>query len=636
MIMAPNGTQQHKKGLYLLLICVILCLSFVLRIWDLSASGIQNDEQIWHERSARFIQSFLGPWSPGDLEIPKVYWPILYVDMTKDASYPFSIKMPAIHPGTPISFLMGLSYLFLADKSSSLSLGLGSIIEVARYPGVLLGTLFVLVVYLGGYQMVGPRAALWGALIAAVEPLLVGHSRLAMLDMSGALWISAAFFAFVHAQQVNKSYWAMIAGIFAGLALATNTYGVFLLPTFIAIKMLLGKSPGYRAAEYSLTAIFWLSGLMAILGAMIVSPAWVENILFQGRYTFTPTLIGRLESLRFLAIVAGIIFIVIGLLSVFLVRFRPDLKIQLQRFAPDRLDWTLLSSWAIAYIAVYPNLWPNPVEGLIQIAALHFNLPHTVGEASSRMPVSHWFYILRSPEHVLPWVIVLAFVGLIYGFYRRDKHRSLLVLLVWGVITLVLFSLPPGRKSTKNFLQVMPIICLLAGLGVHGLINIVSEYVPNLSNKVLVGVIAAFIGGGGVFTVVAWWPYPLLYTWPWQSDPQTHEIRELIGTGEGIKEAMAYIQAQQPNARVACWTGENNAAYYYDSSLLGNPQELEGLNGYDWVIVLPKLTFGVSDDDPRAQWVRANEPDYIVNHHQIELVRLYRLRSEVVASPDTN
>jgi hypothetical protein len=242
------------------------------------------------------------------------------------------------------------------------------------------------------------------------------------------------------------------------------------------------------------------------------------------------------------------------------------------------------------------------------------------------MPVSHWFYLLCSPAHVLPWVLGLALVGALFGLSVSSNRKAVFLLLFWGVMAVVLLSIPPGRKFTKNFLQVMPVICLFAGLGVQCLLDWLAIRLVRLPREVLSITTAILIIAGGILTTGRWWPYPQTFTWPWLPDPQTRSIREMVGCGEGVKEAVELIKKQGPiGAKIACFTGENNAACYYDSTLLGGGPSPSDLKNFDWLLVLPKMTFCVSDEIPLVHWVRTHEPDFIIWNHQIELVRLYKL-----------
>lgn len=555
----PGSCPRSRRPLVAVIAVAVVVgmLAVILRGWALDGSGLQNDEQIWHERPARFVESVLGPFAPAaNLRLPKTFWPVKHVDLRDHrlalaTEWPFSIVMPAHHPGVPISLAIGLSYLFLAEGSSNWSLNVGSAIEVMRYPNVLVGTLLCVVIFLGGRRIVGDRAALIAAVLAGVEPLLVGYSRLARLDLSVAFWTTLAVFAFLEARRRDRRIWAAASGACVGLAFATNPYGLFILPTLLAARMLYpgaGESVPARVRAHGFRVWRW----------------------------------------------------------------------------PDRLDWTLAIAVPIAFIIAYPNLWPNPVVGLHRMLDVLGMLPHVTGQIPPRMPLSPMFYLSRMPEHVLPWTLALAGLGAVAGIAVRD--RAAVLLLVWIASFLALLSIPPGYKEVKNALSVLPPLLLLAGLGLAAAAAWLERRLGARPARLvfaagLVGLIAA-----GLHATWSWWPYPKNYTWPWRPDPQTLEVRELIGEGEGIKEAIAYIRAQgPPDARLGMFTGRNNAEYYYPADLLGDPVRPEHLADYDWLLVLPKLTFSGSDSHPLVAWLRSREPTHIVRQHQIELVRLYRL-----------
>ena len=553
-----SGASRHRSVRALAVMALfVTVLALFVRGWALEQSGLQNDEQIWHERSARFVQSVLGPLAPtANLQLPKTFWPVEHVDLRHDAralatGWPFSIVMPAHHPGVPISFAIGLSYLLLAEGSSDWSLGVGSVIEVARYPNVLVGTLLCLVIFFGGRRIVGDNAALMAAGLAAVEPLLVGYSRLARLDLSVAFWSTLAVFLLLEARHRNRRIWAAASGACVGLAFATNPYGLFILPTLLAARLLYpGSGDGLLRRVRMYRSRFWL---------------W-----------------------------------------------------------PDRLDSVVAVAIPVAFILAYPNLWPNPAAGLYRMLDVLGMLPHVTGQIPPRMPLSPLFYGMRLPEHVLPWTLTLAGLGAVAGLAIRP--RAVVLLLVWILSFLALLSIPPGYKEVKNALSVLPPLLLLAGLGGAAIVAWLERSLARRAGQAALVIGFGALVAAGLYATSAWWPYPKNYTWPWRPDPQTQAVRELIGEGEGIREALAYIRAQGPSgARVGTFTGRNNAEYYYPENLLGDPVRPEDLATYDWLLVLPKLTFSGPDTHPLVAWIRSREPTHVVRQHQIELVRLYRL-----------
>jgi hypothetical protein len=93
-----------------------------------------------------------------------------------------------------------------------------------------------------------------------------------------------------------------------------------------------------------------------------------------------------------------------------------------------------------------------------------------------------------------------------------------------------------------------------------------------------------------------------------------------------MREAADYIQTHgPPGARVFPFTGVNNLSYYYPSDLIGTTETVVGLCDFDWLVSLPKLTFGSAEAHPIVRWVREHEPDLILREGQIETARLYRL-----------
>lgn len=551
--MMPAATRL-RHGLFAL----VLCLAAAVRLWDLSAAGMQTDEQIWHERSVRFVQSLLGPLAPA-IRVPEVFWSVRHVDLTTQrlampAVWPFTIRMPAHHPGTPMGFAIGMSYVFLAKDGSSASLGLLPEIAALRLPNAVVGILLVAVVYLGGRRLVSSRAALAGAALAAVEPMLVGYGRVARLDQSVALWTAVAFFAYLTAQQRRDRRWAAAAGAALGLGLATNTYALFIMPALLAVRFVHGTSPATEWRRHGFRLWRWL----------------------------------------------------------------------------DRLDWTVLGWMFGTLVAAFPNLWPNPLLGLWDMVSVQSKLPHATGNIQPKMPLSRWFYVTRLPEHILPATLALAAVGTVLGLRRHPRAAALLTWWVAGFILCLI--VPPGYRETKNVLSIFPPLFLLGGLAIDEATLLLGPRRQRAALAIAIVLVAAT----GVAAVAAWWPYPRLYTWSWRPDPQTIDgNRDIVGEGEGMREALAFIRRNGPaDAKVICYTGTNAAQYDYDRRLLlPPPRTPEEMAGADWMIVLPKVMFTSRDDLPMAVWFWNQEPAYVVRAHQVGLAWVYRVPGGRVAPP---
>jgi len=244
---------RHLRIDDLILILLLCLLALVPRAWELDAHGMQNDEQLWISRSVLLMQQVFNQQTPPDLVVPRLYWEQAHVNTFRDGSalmpyqWPFNIIMPTYHPGVPVALGIGLGYLFLAQDTGSWSLGIDSVLGVARYPEVLIGTLGVALIYLLALRLfVDRRAAFFAALLLAVDPLAIGFSRLARLDMAAMVFMMGALLGFLVAYQARLPRYAMLGGVFAGLALTTNPYFAFAIPMLLLIKLAYGPHIGLR------------------------------------------------------------------------------------------------------------------------------------------------------------------------------------------------------------------------------------------------------------------------------------------------------------------------------------------------------------------------------------------------------
>lgn len=541
-------------------LAVVILLAGGLRFWDLAGSSLQGDEQIWHARASKYMASILGPFKPAGFKEFKFYTGNLkHVDLTKKkfvlhTGYPFNIRIIAPHPGAPITFLTGLAYLFFAEESGPWSLELASLIEVARWPQALLGTIWVLFVFLLTRRLIGPRAAFLAALIAAVEPMAVGYSRLARIDFSAAVWITGAMWAYLTARQEEDTRFGVLAGVFLGLGVATIPFAVTVLAGLIGIKL------AYPARPVGARRTGW----------------W-------------------------------------------------------RRLSPDRSDWLLIGASLATYVVVFPNLWPNPVLGFWEVLRINLDTPHAKASQHLNQIALKFFFLIKSPAHLLPTTVALSLVGLGLGW--RKFRPGWIVSGLWAGGAIFLLSVPPGLRDAKNFVQVLPAVIVLASLGAVLMVEFVGRWFKSVSRPRAALGLAVVLLAFGLGTTIHWWPYPRLYTWPWQGDPQRHSIKEVTAAGEGVMEAIEYMKREGPPRAKMMWiTGARIARYYYDPKLI-NEHEFEWYidsnsvrdGRYDWVAVRPKYSIFVKGPKGTLwEWLQQHEPHHIIYHHQVECVRLYK------------
>jgi|GEM_PF-1619914 len=529
---------MERKNL-IITVVVLFVFAFAVRVYDLDNAATQDDEQLWLARSYAFVHTIFNQ-QPETNDITRIYSDNGNVDVFEIGAnlvpeqYPFTIRTEAHHPGVPPTLLMGLSYIFLADGSHPASLNLVSTVVAVKLPGVIIGSLLVVVVFMGVRYLFDWRVALASAVLIAVSPLMIGFSRLARIDLMAAFLATCMLFSYivrVHQTSPKKHLqWTILVGLFAGMGMATNPYAVYSIPVFAAVKILL-------------------------------TPVNKDN------------------------------------------RYR--------RFLPDIYDLLFLLVWIAVYILWHPNLWANPVAGFSQWLDITVTQRrHLRGDGGHEL---YSYYILIT---TLPTTLLLAGVGLLgrWSQYRRQ----IAVIVIWFAFFLFLLSVPSGRKNIKNIIVLSVPISIMAGLGVDWLAGWLSKLWVRLSARFvfwgMVGVQAII----GLVVTLVWLPVPHLYVSPGVTF-NDDDMRTFVTTN-GIKSALDYAYTNSPfPPKLFLAPGARNNLMFHLS-----PDEYDfatdaKLEVADWLIILSK---SLGNDDV---WYNAVEPTHIVNHHQLELARLYYL-----------
>jgi dolichyl-phosphate-mannose-protein mannosyltransferase len=101
---------------------------------------------------------------------------------------------------------------------------------LGRAPVIVLSLALVGLIGLFAWRTWGPGAGLLALALAAFDPTLVAHGSLIGLDLPLALWVTAGFFCISEVFRSRRPVWLWLAGVFAGLAMATKHSG----PLFVA------------------------------------------------------------------------------------------------------------------------------------------------------------------------------------------------------------------------------------------------------------------------------------------------------------------------------------------------------------------------------------------------------------------
>ena len=96
---------------------------------------------------------------------------------------------------------------------------------LGRAPVIVLSLALFALIGLFAWRSWGPRAGLLALALTAFDPTVVAHGSLIGLDMTLTLWVAAGFVCVSESFRSRRLLWLWLAGVFAGLALATKHSG---------------------------------------------------------------------------------------------------------------------------------------------------------------------------------------------------------------------------------------------------------------------------------------------------------------------------------------------------------------------------------------------------------------------------
>jgi hypothetical protein len=146
-----------------------------------------------------------------------------------------------------------------------------SILEWARWPTIILGTVLVAVLFWWARQMAGVWAG-WIALILAVfDPNLIANARLVTTDLGVTCFLLLTMWRLWHWQQRPSPPNALLTGIFAGLSMTAKYTGLMVWPMVLGV-ILLWPGDDWRRGEGKLILRTLISSiiLMGLAACMVV------------------------------------------------------------------------------------------------------------------------------------------------------------------------------------------------------------------------------------------------------------------------------------------------------------------------------------------------------------------------------
>ncbi len=202
------GSWARKNKQEILIVVMLLIVAGIPRLLDLGLF-LTADEKNWIGRSYEFIRAF------------------------KD--FRFNDMLQTTHPGVTTTWLVGASItakMLLSHIPFSFN-NMVHFVKAAQLPIALVTTLTIPIIYFLTKRLLSHPIAVAASLLIALDPFLIGHSRVAHVDgLLAHLLFIAALGLLVYRQTKYDRRWLLFSAVVASLAILTKIPAIFLLPFF--------------------------------------------------------------------------------------------------------------------------------------------------------------------------------------------------------------------------------------------------------------------------------------------------------------------------------------------------------------------------------------------------------------------
>lgn len=255
MKFAAENIRVHSRRFDAVILIVLILVSFLPRLTDLG-NFLTADEKTWIVRSYEFIRA------------------------VKDVR--LNDTLQTTHPGVTALWVSGLTItakMFLSHIPFTTS-NLFYFVKSAQFPIAFLNALAIPLMYLLLQRMSGRLIAFSAAALIALDPFIIGYSRVIHVDALLASLLTLAVISTILYARTLKRTWLVISAVCSAFALLTKIPAVFIIPFFPLAIAVLYPEQLFTREFFTVRArdvLLWILGIVLII--LVVWPAllWVPN-----------------------------------------------------------------------------------------------------------------------------------------------------------------------------------------------------------------------------------------------------------------------------------------------------------------------------------------------------------------------
>lgn len=294
--------------------------------------------------------------------------------------------------------------------------------------------------------------------------------------------------------------------------------------------------------------------------------------------------------------------------------------------------WGLVS--LMTFIILWPAMWVDPAGTIHQMLAETFgkvNEGHLVyfwGEPT--LDPGPWFYPYVIPFRLTPLTLLgCLFAGLMLIWPGRSTKP--LGLLWLYVISLLIFGLLSPKKQDRYLLPLFPILDLLAAIGWLGLLELIIQFRPFQNRRFLRPTMAGFLLLLHSLPVITYYPYYLAYFNPLMGGPSRASQTTLMGWGEGMAQAAAYLNRKPSAAElyVASTPSQTFLPYFVGQGENFYTNDIAFRADYVILYLAQRQRFAPSPEIVR--YFEAQTPEKVIFIQDVPYVAIYRNQKRILS-----
>jgi hypothetical protein len=434
------------------------------------------------------------------------------------ANHQWSATVLVGHPGVTLCWLASLG---LAAERYAVEHGWISVtsqVEYLRWLRLPMATLEALAIpgaYLLLRRLVAPATALIAALLWALSPYLIAHSRLLHLDALLTTFITFSLLcALIASHDARPLRWVVASGCCAGLALLTKGPALILLPFIGLLLFVLAKNEGHMTKAQQTWLASFTSRLRVAVPLYLV---WLALVALTFTLVWPAMWVDPAHALRSF----------FGLILQNGGRPNGDGQFFLGR--------TVADPGALFYIiSDLFRMTPVMLIGLLAAPLAFWQMNderRTTNDEGQRSPkiASRWSFVFRL------WSL---------------EQRTLLALLAFALFWTLVMTLGP-KKFDRYTLPTWPALLVLSAAGWKWLLWDAMAWVrqrwPSVSSSTWAGArggLLALLLALEIIPLARYHPYYLSYYNPLLGGGAAAQQALLIGWGEGMDQVGAYLSGR--------------------------------------------------------------------------------------------